>query len=64
VVEYLWVFDHVGFFLFCGTAGRPSGIGTIAMLKTSSTMAQQIAQATIAFEQRRTGHVPDRRQWS
>jgi uncharacterized protein YbcI len=29
------------------------------MLKTNSTMAQQIAQAAIAFEQRRTGHVPD-----
>jgi uncharacterized protein YbcI len=26
--------------------------------KSSSTMAQRIAQAAIAFEQRRTGHVP------
>ena len=28
------------------------------MNKSKSTMAQQIAQAAIAFEQRRTGHVP------
>jgi uncharacterized protein YbcI len=29
------------------------------MLKTDSTLAQQIAQAAIASEQRRTGHLPD-----
>ena len=28
------------------------------MIKSNSTMAQQIAQAAIAFEQRRTGHTP------
>jgi uncharacterized protein YbcI len=34
-------------------------MGAIAMLKTDPTMAQQIAQAAIGFEQRRTGHSPD-----
>jgi uncharacterized protein YbcI len=29
------------------------------MLESTPTMAQQIAQASIAFEQRRTGHSPD-----
>ena len=29
------------------------------MLKSNSTVAQQIAEASIAFEQRRTGHLPD-----
>jgi uncharacterized protein YbcI len=29
-----------------------------AMNRSNSTMAQQIAQAAIAFEQQRTGHVP------
>ncbi len=29
------------------------------MLKTNSTMAQQIAEAAIRFEARRNGHVPD-----
>ena len=28
------------------------------MIQSNSTMAQQIAQAAIAFEQRRTGHTP------
>jgi uncharacterized protein YbcI len=28
------------------------------MIKSNSTMAQQIAQAAIAFEQKRTGHTP------
>jgi len=29
------------------------------MLKTNSTMAQQIAEAAIRFETRRNGHVPE-----
>jgi len=28
------------------------------MIKPNATMAQQIAQAAIAFEQKRTGHIP------
>src|ERR1700690_442302 len=32
--------------------------GTNAMIKSSTNMAQQIAQAAIAFEQSRTGHTP------
>ena len=34
------------------------------MLKTNSTMAQQIAQAAIAFEQREPATCPNRRRWS
>jgi uncharacterized protein YbcI len=59
VVERLWVFHHVGFLLSCGRAGRPKAIGAISMLKTNSTMAQQIAEAAIRFETRRNGHVPE-----
>src|SRR5271156_1446975 len=32
--------------------------GTNNMIKSNSSMAQQIAQAAIAFEQKRTGHTP------
>jgi len=28
------------------------------MIKSNPTMAQQIAQAAVAFEQKRTGHTP------
>ena len=39
--------------------GDGDGDGTHAMNKSNSTIAQQIARAAIAFEQRRTGnHVP------
>jgi uncharacterized protein YbcI len=49
VVETPQVLDHAGFFV-CGDAMTD---------KSNSTMAKQIAQAAIAFEQRRTGnHVP------
>ena len=58
MVEYLQVFHHVGFFV-CGGSGRPQAPGTNAMDKTNSTMAQQIAEAASAFEQRRTGHGPE-----
>jgi uncharacterized protein YbcI len=58
VVECLRVFDHVGFFVL-GGAGRLRAIGVITMLETNPTMAQRIAQIAIAFEQRRTGHLPD-----
>ena len=30
------------------------------MNKSDSTMAEQVAQAAIAFEERRTGHAPSR----
>ena len=36
-----------------------SGAGDGQLLKSNSTMAQQIAQAAIAFEQKRTGHAPE-----
>jgi uncharacterized protein YbcI len=58
VVEYLRVFDHAGFFV-PAFAARPQHGGTNPVNNFKSTMAQQIAQAAIAFEQRRTGnHVP------
>jgi uncharacterized protein YbcI len=59
VVEYLWVFHRVGFFLAAGGFDRPQARGAISMLESNSTMAQQIAEASIAFEQRRTGHLPE-----
>jgi uncharacterized protein YbcI len=34
-------------------------MGTILMLESNLTMAQQIAQASVAFEEKRTGHAPD-----
>ena len=34
-------------------------MGAIPMPKTNQTMAQQIAEAAIEFEQRRTGHLPE-----
>jgi uncharacterized protein YbcI len=37
---------------------RPRRLGTDQMEKTSSTMAQQIARAAIAFERRRSGRLP------
>src|SRR5579864_6208789 len=41
------------------SAGRSKSGGTNPMNKSQATMAQQIAQAAIAFEQRRTGnHMP------
>src|SRR5689334_25111830 len=41
------------------SAGRSPAGGTNPMKKSQPTMAQQIARAAIAFEQRRTGnHVP------
>jgi uncharacterized protein YbcI len=58
VVEYLRVFHHVGFFVGGGADGRKRW-EVIAMLETNPTMAQQIAQIAIDFEQRRTGHLPD-----
>src|SRR5438067_2481789 len=51
------MFHHVGFFL-CGDTGRSPPAGTNPMNKCNSIMAQQIAEAASAFEERRTGHVP------
>jgi uncharacterized protein YbcI len=57
VVQHLWVLHHVGFFIFGSEELlRPTGI--TPMIQSTSKMAQQIAQAAIAFEQRRTGHTP------
>src|SRR5205807_6979823 len=48
-----------GFFYARDSAGRSQWEGPNPMNKAKSTMAEQIAQAAIAFEQRRTGnHVP------
>ena len=59
MVEYLRVFDHAGFFFARWRRTVAGDEGGTAMDKPKSTMAQQIAQAAIAFEQRRTGnHVP------
>jgi hypothetical protein len=49
------VTPHPGFFAF-ENAGRSQPGGTNPMIKSKSTMAHQIAQAAIAFEQRRTGN--------
>src|SRR2546429_3711370 len=46
-------------FFTTGGAGLPQPSRRNRMAKSNSTMAQRIAQAAIAFEQRRTGnHVP------
>jgi uncharacterized protein YbcI len=55
MVEYPKVFGHAGFFFDLAFAGR-SLTRKVAMNKSKTTMAQQIAQAAIAFEQRRTGN--------
>ena len=52
MVEYLRVFNHVGFFV-CG-----KGTGTISMDMPNWTAAQRIARAASEFEERRTGHLP------
>jgi uncharacterized protein YbcI len=57
VAEYLRVFRHVGFFYWPGSLPSvPEGANK--MIKSSASMAQQIAQAAVAFEQGRTGHTP------
>jgi uncharacterized protein YbcI len=53
----LWVLNHVGF-LFSNDAGRHEGTEMSAMLKTTQTMAEQIAQAATVSQQKRTGHQP------
>jgi hypothetical protein len=59
VVEYLGVFGHAGFFFARWHRMIAGDEGETLMDKPKSTIAQQIAQAAIAFEQRRTGnHVP------
>ncbi|HKI30659.1 MAG TPA: DUF2294 domain-containing protein [Gemmataceae bacterium] len=58
MAEYLMgVLRHVGFFAF-GGVGPSHPPGKNVMKKPDSTAARQIAQAAIAFERRRTGHVP------
>ena len=53
------MFGHVGFFIgFLVVRVQPQRLGTDRMEKANSTMAQQIAQAAIAFERRRTGRPP------
>jgi uncharacterized protein YbcI len=59
VVEYLGVFGHAGFFLLPVALTAAGDEGGTSVDRPKSIMAQQIAQAAIAFEQRRTGnHVP------
>jgi uncharacterized protein YbcI len=55
MVEYPKVFGHAGFFFDLAFAAR-SLTRKVAMNKSKTTMAQQIAQAAITFEQRRTGN--------
>ncbi len=57
MVEYRWVFYHVGFFVCLGF-GTFAPHETDLMEKSSSTIAQQIAQAATEFEQLTTGHAP------
>jgi uncharacterized protein YbcI len=51
------VFGHVGFFYPSG-AGQSQQRGTNDMDKPSSSMTRRIAQAASAFQEQRTGHVP------
>jgi uncharacterized protein YbcI len=51
-VECLSAFHHVGFFAFRGHIRRASRV------HKAKSVAQQIAEAASAFEQRRTGLVP------
>jgi uncharacterized protein YbcI len=39
--------------------GTAANAGVIAMAKSNPTMGEQIAEAAIDFEKRRTGHLPD-----
>jgi uncharacterized protein YbcI len=55
MVEYPRVFGHAGFFCALGDAAWSQPPGN-AMNETKTSMAQQIARAAIAFEQRRTGN--------
>jgi uncharacterized protein YbcI len=59
VVGHLRVLDHAGFFSL-SVARRPQRAGANPMDQPDGTMAQQIARAASAFEQQRTGHVPER----
>jgi uncharacterized protein YbcI len=56
VVEYLRVFNHVGFFVQWSARSRLTG--TNPMVKSNLTMAQQVAHAASAFQQQRSGHTP------
>ena len=61
MVEYLRVFDHVGFF-YCmrwhGTCKYPQ---TNPWNQATSDEAQSIVHAAGAFEEQRNGHLPDMR---
>src|SRR5260370_42134010 len=46
------------FFFACGDAQRLQAQRTAPMNKSSMTMAQKVAQAASAFEERRSGHAP------
>jgi uncharacterized protein YbcI len=52
------MFNHVGFFVSRG-AERSQRPEMSPMDKPNTTMAQQVAQAAIAFQQQRTGHMPN-----
>jgi uncharacterized protein YbcI len=55
MAEYLMVFGHAGFFFTLGNSAVPTTREN-AMNQSQATMAQQIAQVAIAFEQRRTAN--------
>jgi uncharacterized protein YbcI len=58
VVEYLRVFQHVGFFCFFDGALEVAPPGTNPMDMANSSMARQLAQVASDCEEQRTGHAP------
>jgi uncharacterized protein YbcI len=58
VVEHLWVFRHVGFFVFRGVRRSVPSARTNPMENSTLTMAQQVAEAARAFHREQTGHAP------
>ena len=58
MVEYLRVFNHVGFFIGLDRC-TPVPKGTNHMIKSNATMAQQIAQAAMPSREAH-GHRPNR----
>ncbi|MHC4092130.1 MAG: Na-translocating system protein MpsC family protein [Planctomycetota bacterium] len=58
MVEFLWVFDHVGISCAIDFRDGSGRQGRTPLHNPTSNMAQQIAQVAKAFEQERTGHRP------
>ena len=58
MVEFLRVFRHVGFFCSWRRKTLVTTQEGTPMKKLDPTMAQQVAQAGSAFQQRQTGYAP------